>query len=155
MASPQGSQKFGSELFIRSYDHDPGGTSATITSTDGGTTLSYLDMSLYSHFGVNVKPSVLAGSGVTKVEIVASAATSFSSVTVIKDSGTVAADAIQDNVFQECSAEEIAQEGSDAGVALRYVAARITCQNAGDEAVVTYIAKPRFPRLDLTTNYIT
>jgi hypothetical protein len=44
-----------------------------------------------------------------------------------------------DFLVLSCTAEEIAQEASDAGVAnARYVTAVVTCDNAGDEAVVFY-----------------
>lgn len=154
MASPQASMKLLSGNFIALYDHDPGGTSATLASPDGGTTIRYIDMRDYNCFAVAAMSSTLAGNGITKLEIVASATPDFSAVTVIKDSGTVAADAVGDFVVEECTAEEIAQEASDAGVELRYVAARLTCQNAADEAVVAYIAKPRFAYSGLTADTI-
>ncbi len=155
MASPQASQKFGAELFIKSYDHDPGATTAVLLSPDGGTTIRYLDMRDYLHIGVMARPTIVAAGGLTKLEIVASADVAFGSVTVIKDSGTVAADSLNDVVFLECSAEEIAQEAADAGVDLRYVAARLTNATNTDEDSVTYIALPRHPRLDLTATAIT
>jgi hypothetical protein len=155
MASPQASAKLTSKLKVASFDHDPGGTSAVLLSGDGGTTISYVDGRDYSNFLFIAKPSVLAGNGITKLEIVASATTTFAAVTVIKDSGTVAADAIADYVVEECTAEEIAQEASDAGVELRYVTARLTCHNAGDEAVVTFVGVPRHAYLGLTADNIT
>ena len=154
MASPQASQHLGSCLFGALYDHDPGATSATLVSPDGGTTIRYVDMRDYSHFMALAMSSTLTGAGITKAEIVASATIAFSAVTVIKDSGIVAADAVGDYVKLECSAEEIAQEAIGAGVELRYVAVRLTCANAADEAVVAYIAKPRHAVLDLTATTI-
>jgi hypothetical protein len=151
MASPQASQRFLSRNSITRVDHDPGSTDAKLASPDGGTTLSYKDMQSYNRFVVLATNQALTGAGITKVEIVASATTAFSSVTVIKDSGTVAADALADWVALECSAEEVAQEGADGGVNLRYVTARLTCANAADESVVFLIgSEPRFSSLDLT-----
>jgi hypothetical protein len=108
----------------------------------------------YYGLAVVAMASALTGNGITKVEIVASATPAFSAVTVIADSGTVAADAVGDYVPIECTAEQVAQEASDAGVDLRYVAARLTCQNAADEAVVAYFATPRHATLGLTATTI-
>lgn len=154
MASAVSTEYFGSRLYVNSYDHDPGGTTAILASPDGGTTIRYLDMKDYEHFAVQVRPTIAAG-GITKVEIVASAAVAFSSVTVVKDSGTIDADSLNDTVFLECSAEEIAQLASDGGVALRYVAARITNETGTDEANVTYIAEPKRAYSGLTATSIT
>ncbi len=155
MASPQASQKIGAELFVKSYDHDPGATTAILCSPDGGTTIRYLDMRDYGHFMVDAKPTIVAAGGLTKLEIVASADVAFTTVTVMKDSGTVAADALDDNVVLEVSAEELAQEGADGAVVLRYVAARLTNATNTDEVSVTYIGMPKYPRRDLTITAIT
>lgn len=155
MASPQASQKIGAELLVQSHDHDPGATTAVLAGPDGGTTIRYVDMRDYSNFAVMAKPNIVAAGGLTKLEIVASADTAFGTVTVIKDSGTVAGDALQDNVFLECTDEELAQEGSDGAVELRYAAARLTMATNTDEATVTYIAIPKRPHLNLTATAIT
>lgn len=154
MASPQTSNKLFGKIPAALYDHDPGGTSATLCSPDGGTTIRYVDMRDYLAFGVLAMSSALTGNGITLLEIVASATADFSAVTVIKTSGVVAADAVGDYVVAECTAEEIAQEGADAGVDLRYAAARLTVANAADEAVVAYIGTPRFAYSGLTANTI-
>lgn len=150
MASPTATQKIRSGLLVQMWDHDPGASTAKLAGPDGGTTIRYVDMRDYSNFSVAAMSVVLTGNGITKLEIVASATTSFSAVTVIKDSGVVAADAAYDWVMEECTAAEVAQEGADAGVDLRYVAARITEANAADEAIVVYVAIPNNPNLDLT-----
>lgn len=150
MASAVATQCMRSSLFMASYDHDPGATTAVIVSPDGGTTKRYVDMRDFTNLAVVAMSSTLTGNGITKLEIVASETTAFSSVTVIKDSGTVAADAVGDLVVEECSAEEIAHLGEAAGLNLRYVAGRLTCQNSADEAVVTYIGLPVRKCKDLT-----
>lgn len=136
MASAVTTQRLGAQLAVYSHDHDPGATSAILCSPDGGTTIRYVDMAEVSALLVVAKPNVVGGGGLTKLEIVASATAAFSSVTVVKDSGAVAADALQDNVVLECNAEEIAELGET----LRYVAARLTMATGTDEATVTYIA---------------
>jgi hypothetical protein len=150
MASAVSSEKIGSSIYVKSYDHDPGATTAILAGPDGGTTIRYLDMKEYDAVGVMVKPNVVAAGGTTKVELVASATTAFSSVTVVKDSGTVAADALDDNVFLECTASEVVQLGAT----LRYVAARLTNATNTDEATVTYIGIPKRKYTGLTATAI-
>lgn len=150
MASAVATQHIRSCLKVQHWDHDPGSTNAILASPDGGTTIRYVDMRDFTHLAVTLFTTVLGGNGPTKLEIVASETTAFSAVTVIKDSGTIAADAFGDWVMQECSAEEIAHLGEAAGLNLRYVAARITCHHSGDEAIVTYIGMPVRKYADLT-----
>jgi hypothetical protein len=151
MASAVDTQKLKSRLQVKSYDHDPGATTAVVVSPDGGTTKRVADLSLFSRFMVQAKPTIVGGGGLTKLEIIASAATDMSSPTVIKDSGTVAADALDDNVTLECSAEEVRHLGAD----LRYVAGRLTMATATDEASVVYIlAGGRFSYQDLTADSV-
>lgn len=141
---------------ILSYDHDPGGTSATITSPDGGTTKRVVAIADYQGFAVTSMTSVSASSsGVTKLEIVGCTDSSGSNPTVVTDSGTVAADAVGDFVAVECTAAQVKEVGDTAGLTLTHIAGRLTCSNAGDEAVVTYIRhKPKYPASGLTANVI-
>lgn len=155
MAIASASEHIGSRLFIKSYDHDPGATTATLASPDGGTTIRYLDMRDYEAFGVMARPTIVGGNGITLLEIVASATTSFSSVVQVKTSGAVVADSLNDVVFLECSAGEIAQLGTDDGVAYRYVAARLTNATNTDEDNVTYVGVPKRPVTGLTATAIT
>lgn len=154
MASAVAVEKLRSMLSVNLYDHDPGTASALMVSPDGGTTLRVGDLGKFRRFMVNAMASLLAGSGITKLEIVASDSSDMSTnLTVVKDSGTVAADAVGDQVVLECSADELAQLSTDGGISpgLRYVAGRITMQNSGDEAVVCYIlAEPTFAYGQLT-----
>lgn len=154
-ASVISTEHLGARLFIKAYDHDPGSTSAILASPDGGTTIRSLDMRDYEQFGVMVRPTIVAAGGVTRVEIVMSATTSFGTVAVVKDSGVIAADSLNDTVFLEVSAEEVAQQATDDGVAYRYVAARITNATATDEADVIYIGVPKRPVSGLTATSIT
>lgn len=155
MAATQTVKKLFTEAAIIAYDHDPGTTNPLIVSPDGGTTKRYVDMRDYGGFAVIAMASLLAGSGITKVEIVAAVDTDGTDLQVITDSGTVAAAAVGDVVVQECTAEQVKEVAVSSGKNLRYVGARLTCQNAGDEAVVTYIRhKARFPQDALTANAI-
>lgn len=158
-ASAVSSERIGSRLFVKDYDHDPDGTTAILGAPDAGVTPWSLDMGLggYDAFGVMVRPTVLSSGAVTKVEIVAADdAALATNLTVVKDSGTVAADALADTVFLECLAEEIRQLSEAGGFNLRYVGVRITASNAGLEANITFIGfGPRFGRTGLTATAIT
>ena len=155
-AAATASEKIGSALFLRGYDHDPGATTAIVCSPDGGTTKRSLDLSLYAGFGVLAKPNIVGGGGLTKLEIIAADDEALTTnVHVIKDSGVIAADALDDQAFLECTAEEVKQLSEAAGYTSRYVGARLTMATATDEATVIYIGfSPRFPRSGLTANAI-
>jgi hypothetical protein len=151
MPSAVSSEKLGSRIYIHTYDHDPGATTAILAGPDGGTTIRQVDMRDYATFGVLAAPAVIAAGGILKLEIVASATTAFSSVVSVKDSGTVAGDALEDNVFLECTDSEVVQLGSS----LRYCAARVTMATATDEAKLTYIGDPKRKYTGLTATAIT
>jgi hypothetical protein len=141
MASAVSSQHIRSNYLFQVWDHDPGGTTATVV-TDG-TTSRYVDGKDLTHFGVIAIQTVIgSSSGITKLEIIAAEDTSGTNATVIKDSGTVDADALCDWLMEECSMAEVAHLSAAAGLNLRYMAGRLTSSNAGDEAVVVYFGVP-------------
>ncbi len=107
--SIQASEKLGSSLVVKSRDHDPGATTAKLASPDGGTTPWAIDMSQCLHLGVEVRPTVLGGLGITLVRLMASLLATGANGVVIKTSGTLAMDSLNDCAFLEVSAEEIAQ----------------------------------------------
>lgn len=151
MASAVATQHIRSKWQIQMWDHDPGATTAVIVSADGGTTPRVVDCSVVRKFGVAAAISVLGtGGAITKLEIIASAASTMSSEEVIKDSGTVDADAVGDWLMEECTMEEVAHIASTSGKRLRYLAGRITMDAADAEAVAVYLIEPDAPRLDLT-----
>lgn len=156
MASAATSQKIGSSWAIKLYDHDPGTASALIVSPDGGTTKRYVPMALYELFGVKCMTSVSASSsGPTLVDIVAATDSAGTNVTTVVSSGTVAADAVGDEVFVECTAAQVKEVGDAAGYTFTHVGARITCSNSGDECVVAYIrGNPKFTASGLTATDI-
>jgi len=151
MASPQGSQSFGSNNKVTIWDHDAGTTAATLVSPDGGTTVRSQDMRDFKHFTLIVMVTI-ATTGPTLVEIVAADDAALTTgVNQIKTSGAVVMDAVGDWVMLECTAEEIQQESTDGSDTNRYVGGRITSGNNGDESVAVYIAgQARFPQLNLT-----
>lgn len=151
MVSPTDTDKIRARFLFQVWDHDAGGTGATVVTPDGGTTERWVDMRDHSDFAVIAIQTVIgSSSGITKLEIVAADDTAGANLTVIKDSGTVDADAVADWLIETCTAAEVAQESSDAGASLRYVAGRVTSSNSGDEAVVVYFTIPNRPQLDLT-----
>ncbi len=150
MASPQASQHFRSRNKMEMWDHDPGGTAAAVTTPDGGTTERWFDMRDFGRF-VGAAMATIATSGITKLEIVGATDQAGSNLTVLKDSGALAADAVGDWGVLEVTAEELRQEAEDAGFALRYVALRITMGTATDEAVVAYIGQEPTHQYDSLT----
>lgn len=149
MASAIATQWFLSRFEITVYHHDPDGTTATILTADGGTTPVWIDMRDFHRLLAIVTTHT---GEFTKAEIVANTESDGSGTTVvIKDSGTVAADAVADTAFLECNAEEIAQLGSDNSVSLRYVSVRITMSTSTDEALVTVMKDNDLKKLDLTS----
>ncbi len=145
---------FGSRLFMKSYDHDPGATTEILASPDGGTTPWYMDMRDYLRGAVLVRPTIIGGTGLTRVKVYASTdVLGATSATLIKDSGAVAGDSLNDAVFLEWQADEIAFLGGT--LALRYITVGLTMGTGTDEANVTFIGLPKFPRTGLTATLIT
>ena len=144
-------------MAIKSFDHDPGATSAKEVSGDGGTTKNYVAMRDFETFGLLVFNSVsTSASGPTLVELVAATDSSGTNITVVLSSGTVASVTVGDNIFLEVSAAQIKEVGDAAGLTFTHVSGRITCSNSGDECVATFIrAKPKYPQSALTLNNIT
>lgn len=153
MATGVTTQRLGSSMSLKNYDHDPGATTAIVVSGDGGTTKNYLAMANYEWFGLLVMNSVsTSSSGPTLVEIVAAESSTGTNVTAVLASGTLASAAVGDNIFLEVSASQIREVGSAGAFNFTHVTGRITCSNAGDECVVLMMrAFPRFPQLNLTT----
>lgn len=149
MASAVATDKFLCNHSLQIWDHDWTST-ASVCSPDSGTTLRYVDLRDYDHFVAAVAATVFGGSGPTLLEIVASDTITFSNIVQIKTSGAIVLNALTEWYCLECSAEEVAHLATTYD--LRYVAARITCNNAGDEAVVVYIAHARRPHDAVTAN---
>jgi len=124
------------------YDHDPGATTAIITSPDGGTTKRVMLLTGLSGFGCIVKPTIVGGAGISLVEIIAADDAAMSvNVVQVKSSGAIVHDSLDDHTILECSAEEISTLSQTA----LYAAVRITMATNTDEASVVYIGiSPRF-----------
>jgi hypothetical protein len=150
MASSVSIEKFFSSNAVSSVDADADYTTAAAVSGN------WLDLRDYKGYAAVVNPQALTGAGLTKLEIVAADDTSGTNLTVIKDSGTVAADAIADYVVLECLAEEIAHLSAASSLSLRYVNVRLTADNAADEFRVFNVRfGAKNPSTGLTANNIT
>lgn len=141
MASNYTANKLRSNMAVEMYDHDPGGTSALVVTPDGGTTKRYADMRGYENFMAVCMASALTGAGVTAFTLVANTDSDGSGTdrTIVSHAVGSAPDAVGDFLVLECTAEQIAAVGGTNSEDLRYVAAKLTCDNSADENVVTYI----------------
>lgn len=150
MASPQSSNHLLSQLKITQYDLDPDATTAT--------DVAWVDMRDFENFAFSFFRTV--GTSDVTITILANSSSTGGGTDVEVKSWTNATfgdpDAVGDYAFGECTAQEIAQEAADAGVAdVRYVTVNVTFGTGTDEAVITYIrggAKRKYD--DLTVNSI-
>lgn len=131
MASPQSSLKMKSRLAVTQYDFDPDATTAT--------EIAWVDMRDFEYFLCSFFRTV--GTGTLAMTIIGNAESDGSGTDVaLKTYAGDAPDAVGDYGFLEVTAEEIAQEASDASVDnCRYVTAVTTFGTNTDEGVVTYV----------------
>jgi hypothetical protein len=142
MATAVTSQKFASTHAMELYDHDPGATTAVVTSPDGGTTQRWVAMRDFAGFSVMAKPSVVAANGITLLEIVGATDSSGTNVTVVLAHAASITDSLNEYVFLEVTAEQVNEVGKAAGYNFTHVAARLTMATNTDEAVVAYVRWP-------------
>ena len=148
MASLVQSQKLLDRLKIEAGLHVPSDTGADIHSV-----LGYVDLRDFDAFAVIAQTTTSAGTGLNLLEIVSAIDTSGTNATVIKASAAVAQTNTTYYQVLECMAEEIAELGRASSLALRYVGARLTCDNTSTRVEVTQIrgiAKNQF--LNLTAS---
>ena len=119
--------------------------------------IGFVDMRDYSNIMVVSVAAALTGIGITVFQLVANSQADGNGDEVVVKQHAIgsAPDAAGDYLVLECSAEEIAHLGEAAGYDLRYVSAKITCANASDRIVCTYIrAGARRPGAGLTADYV-
>lgn len=149
MASPQSSEHVFSRQALKMYDHDPDATTAV--------DVAWVDLQNFHRFAIGVFHSVGTGS-FTAVKILANNASDGSGTDIVIKSHALGSqpDAVGDQVFLECTAEEIAQEAADAGLTgVRYVTANVQLGTGTDECVVLYVrSEPRFNYDGLTADVI-
>jgi hypothetical protein len=145
MASALASRKLTSELAAQNYDFNPAATTATY--------IAWVDLRDFEVFMAGF--TRLTGSGtLTTWSIYAATDTSGTNATEVK-TATVNPATLNDQVWLECTAAEIAHLAAAAGVSLRYVSVKIQFGTGTDRGLVTYIrGHSKFPRADLTANII-
>jgi len=129
MASTVSTDKLMSTLKVKSYDFDPG--VATVVAID------WVDMKDFDAFMASFFRTI--GTSNVTFDIAVSASSSGSSPVVVKTHAVGSQpDAVGDQLFLECTAEEI----KGVLAAGRYVSARVSVVTDTDEGVVTYIRRP-------------
>ena len=153
MASSVTSQKIASTMAVTSYDHDPGATTAVVTSPDGGTTQRWVALRDYEAFLVQARPTVVGGNGITLLEIVAATDSSGTNVTQVVAHAASTTTTLDKYLNLECTAAQVREVGSSAGYNFTHVAARLTMATNTDEANVTYVrALSHRPQANLTAD---
>lgn len=139
--------KLTSILKITAYDFDPNATALT--------DIAWVDMRDISALLVKFFRTIGTGTIVLKILAnTASDGTGDEATIATKTFSAGQPDAVGDYVFLEVLAEQVRQQGATDGKDYRYCSAQISSDAAGDEGVVTYIAKPRFKYENLTADNI-
>lgn len=139
MATAVTTQKFASSHAMESYDHDPGATTAVVTSADGGTTPIWVAMRDYGVFAVQARPTVVGGNGITLLEIVGATDSAGTDVTVILAHAASTTTTLSKYLNLEVTDEQVNEVGKAASKNFTHVAARLTMATNTDEANVTYV----------------
>jgi hypothetical protein len=111
----------------------------------------WLDLSLYANFMAQL--TLAHGTGVLAFRIMASESSTGagSPIEVKAHAAPTAADAKNDSLTLECSAEELAKLGIATGVNLRYVGVEVDMDSDTDDVAITLIrANPVFAQEGLT-----
>lgn len=148
MASPQSSVKLSANLKVTVYDFDPDATAAA--------DVSWQDMRDYRWF-MCIFVRTIGTSALDTFAILANDESDGGGTDATIKSHAVASEPnlLPDMVVLECTAEELAQEGADAGVELRYVSASCEFATGTDEGILIYIfGGPRFAASGLTADVI-
>jgi len=116
----------------------------------------YLDMSQYGNFAITVIDSVLSGSGLAQIEIVAAVdAAGTNAQQITTKTLTPSAPVITDFATLEIIADQIREVATASGFNLRFVAARVTLNAAGDKVIVVCDRwRAKFPQQNLTADVI-
>lgn len=150
MASSLDSKKLSTENYQRSVDCDPDATTAFYATLPGGV---WFDMRDFGALMVQFFRTV-GTSDLQTFAIFAATDSAGTNPTEIKVR-TVDPDAVGDQVFIECVAQEIAHIGATLGLKLRYVALKLQFATGTDEGVATYtFGHARYPADGLTSDYV-
>lgn len=141
--------KISERFIVRGYDHDPA-DSTVITD------VAWVDASGVAWFGVLAFASALTGVGVTVFKILGNSASDGSGTDVVIKTHAVgsAPDAVGDQLWLECSKDEMIAAAQAAGQTVRYVSAQLDCANAADENVVVYIREMELEKSGQTADIV-
>ncbi len=149
MASPQESQKVASRSFKKMYDFDP--------DVDTAVDVAWVDMQNYRTFQVGFFRTIGTGN-LDGFRILANSSPTGAGTDVVVKVHAIASqpNAVGDQIWLECQAEEVMQEANDAGVTgARYVSASLEFATSTDEGVVLYeLGSPRFAYDHLTADIV-
>lgn len=137
-----------SNNWIKSYDFDPGGTSAV--------DVGWVDCRGYGHYAFHVFKSVGTGN-VSALSILGNTTTTGSGTDVTIKSKTISVQPanVGQGIFIEVSADEVNAAGVAAGVDIVGISASVTLQTGTDECVVTYIfSEPKHAYKNLSADYL-
>lgn len=140
-------KKLLSNLFIKSFDFDPNGTSLT--------DVGWVDARPFRDFAFQFFRTI--GTSVVVLKILGNTAINGSGDDVVIKTVTISAqpDAVGDQIFAEVSAEDIAAAGAAAGKSLIGISAQVSVETGTDEAVVTYVfGGARFAKDGLTADIV-
>ena len=132
MAVATTSKKILANMAIKHYDFDPGATTVT--------EIAWVDMRDFSNFAASFARTI--GTGAITFDIIANDQSDGSGTDTVIKAHAVASepDALMDQIWLECTADEIGAGGTGAA---RYVTARVSTATGTDEGVVTYIRDTR------------
>jgi hypothetical protein len=154
MASPQAADSFATRNKVDIFNVDGDYTTAAITTAVSSGAAEWLDMKGYSGIWVGVIGTNLTGTGPTVLSLVGDTSPTGATGNVTIVTSTDAAVTTEGGYMTlEATAEQIKQEGLDNATPydLRYVAVKLTMDNALDEATVVIVRYgPRFSRDGLT-----
>lgn len=139
MASSVATDNIAARMKFLMFNHAPADAATEQSLKAGAATTTWQAMRDYDAFGVGACVSVLGGNGMIELSIYAAEDSSGTNATEIKTSGVLAADALGDWAFQECSAEEIAHVGEAAGYDFTHVVAYVDCHHNDDEVTAFYV----------------
>ena len=150
MATQQANyQKFFANNAIKLFESDTGATAAV--------DIAWVDMRDFERFVAAYFRSVDTTAGVAVFKILANSEADGSGTDVILVSHDLDddTDAVGDQVFLECSAEQLADASTTASGLLRYVSVSITPGDNGEEAIILYIrTNARYPKTSLTADIV-
>ena len=147
MVSTRETEHLLSNLFIKQFDFDPGGTSLTDIGFEDGRDFGSF---LFTFFRT-------IGTSADVMRVIANDASDGSGTDVVVKNKTIAAEpnAVGDQIHLEVSADEIRAAGEAAGEAVRHVSLQVSFATGTDEGVVTYtFGRARHPRQALTADIV-